>query len=56
MRGILAIGTISILDLADEAGHLDFEAIIPRLQATNFHIEETFLASVLTKVRARKKR
>lgn len=55
MRGIPAIGTIAILDLADEAGLLDFEMTIPRLQATNFHIEDTFLATALTKVRERKK-
>jgi len=27
-RGLLTIGTIAILDLADEAGLLDFEAVI----------------------------
>ena len=54
-RGLLTIGTIAILDLADEAGLLDFESAIPRLQSTTFHAEATLLQPVLAKVRARKR-
>ena len=53
-HGLLTIGTIRILDLADEAGLLDFESSISRLQATTFHVEETLLEPVRAKVRARK--
>ncbi len=56
VRGILTIGTITILDLADEAGLLDFEIAVQGLRATTFHAEETLLTAVLDKVRARKKR
>ena len=54
-RGLLTIGTIAILDLADEAGLLDFESAISRLQSTTFHVEATLLQPVLAKVRARKR-
>ncbi len=54
--GLLAIGTIRILDLADEAELLDFEGAILHLQATSFHVEAALLQPVLAKVRARKLR
>jgi len=54
LRGIFTVGTIAILDHADEAGLLDFEQAISRLLATNFHVEETLLEPVRSKVRARK--
>ena len=54
-RGILTIGTIAILDLADESKLLDFELAITNLQATSFHVESALLEPVLAKVRARKK-
>lgn len=52
--GLLTIGTVSILDLADEAHLVDFFTAISKLQATNFRLEETLLQPVLAKVRARK--
>ena len=55
-RGLLTIGTIAILDLADEAGLLDFELAISRLQSTTFHVEDALLKPVLAKVSARKRR
>ena len=54
-RGLLPIGTIAILDLADEAGLLDFGPAISRLQATTFHVEDSLLRPVLAKVSARKR-
>jgi predicted nucleic acid-binding protein len=54
-RGLLTIGTIAILDLADESGLLDFEAALLRLQTTTFHVEKELWQPVLEKVRARKK-
>jgi predicted nucleic acid-binding protein len=53
-RGILTIGTVAILDLADETGLLDFFAAISMLRATNFRMEQALLEPVLAKVRARK--
>lgn len=53
-RGLLAIGTIAILDLADESGLLDFEDAISQLQTTSFHVEDPILQRVLLRVRARK--
>jgi predicted nucleic acid-binding protein len=53
-RGLLTIGTIAILDLADETGLLDFDLAVSRLQSTTFHVEEALLQPVLAKVRARK--
>jgi predicted nucleic acid-binding protein len=53
-RGILTIGTVAILDLADESGLLDFFDAIAKLRETNFRMQETLLAPVLAKVRARK--
>lgn len=54
-RGLLTIGTIAVLDLADETGLLDFEAAISRLKETTFHVEANFLNVIRDKVRARKK-
>lgn len=53
-HGLFAIGTIAILDLADEAGLLDFESAISLLQTTTFHVEDALLKPVLAKIRARK--
>ncbi len=53
-HNLLIVGTIAILDLADEAGLLDFEAAIAALQTTSFHVEDALLKPALAKVRARK--
>lgn len=53
-RGLLTIGTITILDIADERGLLDFEQAASRLLMTNFHVERAVLEMVRAKVRERK--
>jgi predicted nucleic acid-binding protein len=53
-RDLLTIGTITILDIADERGLLDFELAASRLILTNFHVERSVLERVRAKVRARK--
>jgi predicted nucleic acid-binding protein len=53
-RGITVIGTVNLLDLADERELLDFERAISRLSATTFRVESSFLKEVLHKVRRRK--
>jgi predicted nucleic acid-binding protein len=55
-RGLFTMGTITVLDLADVAGLLDFEDAASRLRATTFHIDSAVLDPVLAKVRARKQR
>jgi predicted nucleic acid-binding protein len=53
-RGLLTLGTLAIMDLADGAGLMDFESAVARLKATSFYLENSVLESMLTKVRARK--
>jgi predicted nucleic acid-binding protein len=53
-HGLLTIGTIAVLELADEAGLVNFELAISQLQATSFRVEDALLQPVLAKVRARK--
>jgi predicted nucleic acid-binding protein len=53
-RGILTIGTLTILDLADEMELLDFEQAISLLLATNFHVEDALIRRLRAKIRARK--
>jgi predicted nucleic acid-binding protein len=53
-RGLLTLGTLAIMDLADGAGLMDFESAVARLKATSFYLENSVLESMLAKVRARK--
>jgi len=53
-HGLLTIGTLAILDLADEAGFLDFEAALQGLQATNFYVETSIAEALLKRSRSRK--
>lgn len=53
--GLFTLRTITILELADDAGLLDFESELSRLQATNFYIEESILETVRAKARDRKR-
>ena len=55
-RGLFTMGTITVLDLADAAGLLDFEDAASRLRATTFHIDSAVPDAVLAKVRARKQK
>jgi len=52
-RGFITIGTITILDRADEAKLLDFETSISRLRATTFHLDEALVQTVIARARAR---
>jgi len=53
-HGLLTIGTLAILDLADEAKLLDIETAISKLKATSFHLDGTLLHPLLARARARK--
>jgi predicted nucleic acid-binding protein len=48
-RGFITIGTITILDRADEAGLLDLETSISRLRATTFYLDETLAETVIAR-------
>lgn len=52
--GLVVLGTLTILTLADEFNLLNFEEALRRLQATTFHIEASIIEPLLAKVRARK--
>lgn len=53
--GVLTFGTLAVLDLADEAGLLDFEEAVARLKTTSFHAEQAILDLLLAKVQSRTK-
>lgn len=53
-RGLLTAGTLAVLDRADLAGMLDFEAAIAKLEATNFHLPPNILNAMVRDVRARR--
>ncbi|HWB03113.1 MAG TPA: hypothetical protein VG796_08830 [Verrucomicrobiales bacterium] len=53
-RGLIAVGTLNILDAADEAGLLDFEDCLRRLQRTNFRIEASLAEAFTERVRKRR--
>lgn len=52
-QGLPTFGTLTLLDLADEAGLLDFESAILKLQTTSFRAERTLVEAILRKVRSR---
>lgn len=53
-RGFLTIGTITILDRADEAKLLEFDDAINALRATTFHLDEAVVELIRAKARVRK--
>lgn len=53
-RGVLTVGTLTVLDLADELGLLDFSDAITRLLATSFRIEDAVIQQLRDKIRVRK--
>jgi len=55
-RGLIIFGTLAILNQADAAGLLDFDAALSRLRATNFRLDDTAVDPIVAQVRARKQR
>jgi predicted nucleic acid-binding protein len=53
-RGIVTVGTLGILDLADEAGWLDFADALKELRKTSFHVDENVTAVLLIRSKSRK--
>jgi len=54
-RGVLVIGTLAILNIADAGGWLEFEEALAKLGATNFRSSAAVLEKVRAVVRARKR-
>jgi predicted nucleic acid-binding protein len=53
-RGLVALGTLNILNAADLRGFVDCMSAIERLRQTNFHITDAMVDALLREVRARK--
>jgi len=53
-RGLVAVGTLNILDAADRRGYVDFEAAVKLLRTTSFYVEEHLLNELIAVVKARK--
>jgi len=54
-QGLLVIGTLAILNIADAGGWLEFEEALAKLRATNFRSSAAVLEKVRAVVRARKR-
>jgi predicted nucleic acid-binding protein len=52
-RGLVTIGTLALLDLADEAGWLNFQDALQRLRNTSFHIDGIVAEALLQRSRSR---
>ena len=52
-RGVLVLGTLAVLNIADARGWLDFETAVSQLRATNFRFNHVVLEKVRALVRAR---
>jgi predicted nucleic acid-binding protein len=55
-RGILAIGTLAVLELADETGLLEFESAWARLRVTTFRVEDEIVDAVRLRIRRRREK
>jgi predicted nucleic acid-binding protein len=53
-QGVLVLGTLAILNIADAKGWLEFEEALDRLRGTSFRCSEALLDKVRALVRARK--
>jgi predicted nucleic acid-binding protein len=48
-RGLKVAGTLSVLDEADQAGFVNFDAAVARLRETSFRISQAVLAEIREK-------
>jgi predicted nucleic acid-binding protein len=48
-RGLKVAGTLSVLDEADQAGLIDFDAAVARLRQTSFRISQAVLTEITGK-------
>jgi predicted nucleic acid-binding protein len=56
LRGLIPVGTLTILDSADRRGLIDFEQAVAKLQLTSFHVDPDLVAFLLEETHARKRR
>ncbi|MBX7210417.1 MAG: hypothetical protein K1X78_19050 [Verrucomicrobiaceae bacterium] len=52
-RAIVPIGTVTVLELADIEGLVDFEQAMKKLRTTNFHIEQRLFDEAIERHKAR---
>ena len=55
-HGLTAIGTLTLLELADARGLLEYETVLEKLRVTNFHAGEKLLSASLERVQAERAR
>ena len=55
-QGLTAIGTLTLLELGDARGLLEYEPVLEKLRATNFHAGEKLLSASLERVQAERAR
>ncbi|MFM2143177.1 MAG: hypothetical protein RLZZ476_1721 [Verrucomicrobiota bacterium] len=55
-QGLTTIGTLTLLELGDARGLLDYEPVLENLRATNFHAGEKLLTASLERVKAERAR
>ncbi len=55
-QGLTTIGTLTLLELGDARGLLEYEPVLERLRTTNFHAGEKLLAASLERVKAERTR
>src|SRR5438046_2908865 len=53
-RGLIAVGTLNILEAADEAGLSDFYETLNKLRQTSFRVSEELAASFLERAAVRR--
>ena len=53
-RAIVPIGTVNLLESADQLGLLDFAQAVAKLKATNFRVEQSIIDSALKRAQQRK--
>jgi predicted nucleic acid-binding protein len=55
-QGLTTIGTLTLLELGDARGLLEYESVLEKLRSTNFHAGEKLLAASLERVKAERAR
>jgi hypothetical protein len=53
-RGILPVGTLTVLYSADLRDLLDFEKVVEKLLRTSFHVDPALIKDLVGRVRLRK--
>lgn len=54
-RGLIPVGSLTLLDSADRRGLVNFAEAIAKLKTTSFHVDPELVAFLLDEVKARKR-